>query len=752
VAGLVVSSFWITEAADAAPQARFRGDAPAAERVVTDLPFRSRSPALRAGESAAQPVEPPLPPAQFNPDPNPAAPETVPLLLFPDESQMPPDFGAEPIEQELELPRYRVEPVIRVEKAFEYRESKPGEGSDLPPFTRARTNRWFLGFGHWKRYQDPSIETTYQFQTPRTYHPYQQSILKGDVPVIGQDIFANLTLKDFALFEAKYLPTPSGVSAAQPNSSEFFGRGEQILWSNDTSVGFDLFKGETAFKPVHWAIRLLGVYNVNQIRVKENNLIDPDPRGVGFRDGESRSNEEIGGGAPRSGDDVNPSIQNTNSANLKPGDLVRFIAPDLRNIGKGDSKIVKGGRGKKDLAGTRYTTRTKDFLALQEAFVEIHLSDLSENYDFISSRAGIQPFVSDFRGFIFSDTNLGLRLFGNAENNLWQYNLLWFNMREKDTYSDLNTFEARDQNVIIANVFRQDFFTKGYTAQLSFHANIDEGEEHSDKNDFVVRPAVLGNARPKDVRAYYLGWTGDGHIGRLNVTHAFYQVFGEDELNGLAGRKTQINAQMAALELSYDRDWIRFKLSGFWASGDGDVRDGTARGFDSILDNPFFIGGPFSWYVHQGFNLAGTTVNLKQRNSLVPDLRSSKTEGQSNFVNPGVFILGAGTDIEVTPKLRAFANVNYIWLAETEPIQVALQTNKASNDLGLDCSLGVKYRPLLTDNVIFSLGLGLFFPGQGYKDIYRRATDLIEGFGPQDEPGRVENMLYNVFLTVTLTY
>ena len=81
-----------------------------------------------------------------------------------------------------------------------------------------------------------------------------------------------------------------------------------------------------------------------------------------------------------------------------------------------------------------------------------------------------------------------------------------------------------------------------------------------------------------DVKAYYFGWTGDGHIGRMNITHAFYQVFGEDEFNGLAGRRVDINAQMAALELSYDRDWIRFKLSGFYASGDSDPTDRTAQG------------------------------------------------------------------------------------------------------------------------------------------------------------------------------
>ena len=41
----------------------------------------------------------------------------------------------------------------------------------------------------------------------------------------------------------------------------------------------------------------------------------------------------------------------------------------------------------------RNTTRYKDWTALQEAFAEIHLRDLTYNYDFISSRFGIQPFV-----------------------------------------------------------------------------------------------------------------------------------------------------------------------------------------------------------------------------------------------------------------------------------------------------------------------------------------------------------------------
>jgi hypothetical protein len=324
-------------------------------------------------------------------------------------------------------------------------------------------------------------------------------------------------------------------------------------------------------------------------------------------------------------------------------------------------------------------------------------------------------------------------------------------MREKDTYSDLNEFNSRDQHVLIANVYRQDFFTKGYTAQLSFLANFDGASRHYDKNGFVVRPAPIGKVQDHSVQAYYLGWTGDGHISWLNITHAFYQVFGEDNLNGIAGRRVSINAQMAALELSVDKDWLRHKLSIFYASGDNNPKDGRATGFDTILDRPFFIGGPFSYYVHQGFNLGGTSVNFKQRDSLVPNFRSSKIEGQSNFVNPGVFIVGYGLDADVTPKLKVFTNVNYVWTVTTEVTKQVLFTNRASNAIGLDCSLGLQWRPLLTDNVIVSAGIGFLVPGQGYKEIYRTNTRPVPGFG-NPPPGSLDSLLYSGILTVTMTY
>src|SRR4051794_15754448 len=667
------------------------------------------------GQEQILDTEPPLPPSEFNPDPgnpNLAEPLPEPPDLFPPILPQPPEYGEEALPRSLRLPRTGVREVTPERRKLEYEtypESSRGDG--LLPGSEPVPNRWFVGFGRWKRYADPSAETTYVAGGLRFWHPYLQSKLKGDAPIFGQDYFLNLTVSDFAQFEARKLPTPSGVSAARPNSSEFFGRSEQFFGSNDFSIGVDFFKGETAFKPVEWALRFLFVANQNYITVRENNALDPDPRG--------------------------PAYPGPSAIPVDPGNLQGF-GPGFRRLPS-------------DLEYTRYTTRVKDWYALQEAFAEIHIRDLSNNYDFVSSRIGIQPFVSDFRGFIFNDSNLGARIFGNYDNNRWQYNVMAFDMREKDTYSDLNKFDARDQRVIILNAYRQDFLTKGYTAQLSFHANFDEGSRHYDQNDFITRPAPIGEVRDHYVQAFYFGWTGDGHIGRLNITHALYEVLGEDGFNGIAQQRVSINAQMAALELSIDKDWLRFKLSGFYASGDDNPRNSHATGFDTIFDKPFFVGGPFSFFVHQGFNLGGTSVNFKQRDSLVIDLRTSKSEGQSNFVNPGTIIVGYGNDADITPKLKAFLNVNYIWMAETETIRQVLMTNHASNAIGLDCSLGIQYRPLLTNNIIFTAGVGFLIPGEGYKDIYRANTNPVFGY-PGPGAGKVDDFLYSGILTLTLTY
>ena len=535
-----LASLFITAAAHAAEPKRKRAPASLEPRLPR---HEERSPVSRIflgddpGEQTVQ-VVPPKSPAQFNPDPGgtggavppPATPDWGPPeqdLLFGPQPLPRPKFRTAPLTGRDKLPRRGVLGREGMRHVWEYPQYPLGrEGLGFPQGFVGVPNRWFLNIPHWQRYMDPSHETPYMYDTPRLWHPYEQSTLKGDVPIIGEDIFMNLTAKNFTLIERKKLPTPSGVSAAQPNSSEFFGRSEQTLIANDFSVAVDIFEGETAFKPVTWLIRVLGVYNNNWLRVQENNIIDADPRGTTFPD--DRSSPDAGKiqAIPNRSTDYNPvaGVPGNFRTNVNPGDVFNFLQPDLKSAGnakdpvpvdRNTNEIPRNGTKdknkrenkdrNKDFAGTRYTERHRDFFALQEAFAEIHIGDLSDNYDFLSSRWGIQPFVSDFRGFIYSDTNLGARVFGNWNNNLWQYNLVYFNQREKDTYSDLNTFESRHQQVLIANVFKQDLIWKGYTAQWSFHMNLDDGGTHYDKNGLITRPALLGSVeddgRPGQRRA-----------------------------------------------------------------------------------------------------------------------------------------------------------------------------------------------------------------------------------------------------------
>ena len=661
------------------------------------------------------------PPFTFGSEPVPTPPRTVRSVeVVPATSETKQKFGLEPLVGEQQLPRANTRRNLPFHPHFESAGLPRDPQVALPPATESKNDRWRAGFLPWRRYTTGSGEDPFYYHEPRWWHPYYQSRLKGDLPVIGQDIFLNLTASTSTEFETKRLPIPSGVSAATAGQAEFFGRSEVLSIQNNVAFAVELFRGETVFKPVEWAIKLQPVYNVNYVNANETGVVSPDPRGL------------LGGGAGSNG--AVPG----NGFVTNPTDIDLLLGGQLGVAG--------------DLTGRRHTVRTRDFWALQEGFFELHLRDLSDNYDFAAFKAGNQTFTSDFRGFLFNDTNLGFRLFGNAWNNRLQYNLAGFDMREKDTNSDLNTFDQRNQRVVIANLFWQDFLAKGYTATWSFHANLDDAGVHYDRNGAIVRPAPIGTVRAHEVNAYYLGWGGDGHIGRWNVSHQFYQAFGRDSFNGIAGQPVDINAQFVAAEVSYDRDWLRYKASFVYASGDHDATDGKGGGFDTIIDNPNFTGGPFSYYMRQGFNLAGSSVGLKQRGSLIPNLRTSKTQGQANFVNPGVFLFGLGLEADVTPKAKAFLNLNYIRFAETDALQTTLFTDKIGHEVGYDLSLGVQYRPFLTDNVIVSAGWGVLLPGRGFKDIYQRSSNPTGVFDSSSRAGKVDDFLYSGLIAITLTY
>jgi Carboxypeptidase regulatory-like domain len=532
---------------------------------------------------------------------------------------------------------------------------QPGAQPNTAPATfppdgevfQAEPNRWRVTMPEWNRY---GTGGEHPYVHGSKWDPFDKNKWKGDVPVIGQQIFFNFTGISDTFFDGRRLPVPSGVSTAQPGTPGFFGKGEQIFLDQLFIFSFDLFHGDAAFRPVDWRIRITPAVSTNYLAVRELGIV-----AVNVRDG---------------------------------------------------------------------TTRLDGHLGFQEMFGELKLHDIGPNFDFVSVRAGIQEFNADFRGFLFVDEQPGVRFFGNLDSNRWQYNLAYFNLLEKNTNSGLNTFERRKQQVIIANLYRQDFFFQGYTAQFSISYNDDQGGIHYDDNGFLVRPSPIGRVifdnqiKTHDIHAAYLGWTGDGHIGRINLTNAFYQALGTDSFNPLAGRPVTINAQMAAVEASVDKDWIRFKGSLFYASGSANPESGHARGFDAIEDFPEFAGGIFSLWNREGIRLTGTDVGLTSPDSLLPSLRSDKDEGQANFVNPGIFLANLGTDFDFTPKLRGFVNVNYLRFMRTEPLELLLFQSPIHHSIGVDSSIGVRYRPPLTENISITAGAAALVPGQGLRDIY----------------------------------
>src|SRR5262249_24217381 len=206
-----------------------------------------------------------------------------------------------------------------------------------------------------------------------------------------------------------------------------------------------------------------------------------------------------------------------------------------------------------------------------------------------------------------------------------------------------------------------------------------------------------------------------GHIKRINVSQSFYQVLGHDQLNPISGKYNQIDAQLGTLELSLDKDWVRFRGSAVFASGDSHPRASVARGVDSILGSDNFGCGIFSFFNREGIALTQTGVVLTPPDSFLPDLRSSKNEGQASYVNPGLFLFNGGVDFDVATKMRVITNVNYMRFHHTAPLDLLLFQSNIQPEIGTDYSVGVVYRPPLSDNIIITGGVAALTPGEGLR-------------------------------------
>jgi hypothetical protein len=69
---------------------------------------------------------------------------------------------------------------------------------------------------------------------------------------------------------------------------------------------------------------------------------------------------------------------------------------------------------------------------------------------------------------------------------------------------------------------------------------------------------------------------------------------------------------------------------------------------------------------------------------------------------------------------------------KTATLEQFLFDGHIDREIGVDLSSGFEYRPLLSNNVIFTFGVSTLLPGRGFKQLYNRFRDdvnpLFAGF------------------------
>ena len=69
-------------------------------------------------------------------------------------------------------------------------------------------------------------------------------------------------------------------------------------------------------------------------------------------------------------------------------------------------------------------------------------------------------------------------------------------------------------------------------------------------------------------------------------------------------------------------------------------------------------------------------------------------------------------------------------------------------EIGVDASLGIEYRPLLSDNVIMLFGVSTLVPGSGFRDLFGKTTP----FTIENASNVKADPLYAAFFELAMTY
>jgi hypothetical protein len=136
-------------------------------------------------------------------------------------------------------------------------------------------DRWNISMPDWDRYGERG---DYPYVSGRWWDPFNRNRLKGDYPIIGQQTFFVFTALSDSLLEGRSAPIPAVPASARPLSERFFGRGGLYLPVSVVRTSFDLFRGDTAFRPVDWRVRVQPAISFNYLHTQETGIVNADVR------------------------------------------------------------------------------------------------------------------------------------------------------------------------------------------------------------------------------------------------------------------------------------------------------------------------------------------------------------------------------------------------------------------------------------------------------------------------------------------
>ncbi len=248
-----------------------------------------------------------------------------------------------------------------------------------------------------------------------------------------------------------------------------------------------------------------------------------------------------------------------------------------------------------------------------------------------------------------------------------------------------------------------------------------EGRRRSiDDNGFLVRPALLGDrARRATTTSAYLGYNGDGHFGRLNLTASAYGAFGRRTATASSPTSAaDIRAGFAAAEAS-----LRFRLDArarcraLYASGDKQsVRQQARPASTRSSRTRIFAGADTSYWIRQSDPAGRRRRRRAQRRATACSTTCARRRNRASRTStiPGLRLLGVGADFDLTPQLRVSANAQPALVRQHRGARRRCATQAPiARSIGWDAVGGGDLAAVhVTQNIVFRLSGAVLLPGE----------------------------------------